>query len=288
MKLLMFFFLIFPCFVKAQVVATYTYLKAKKPVKKNLTLKELQRNYNLIKRSTFNSPSPQVFFEDYLRFKIGVETALNEPLLVKTPEIDQQITNSYLRQAFHQELYKVLAEQKLQKQMKKLDQQSSNLSERTLKTLYSKEPEFHIFFIAIYHPINPNANQIQEAKKRAEQIHSQVIKSKKPFIELVTLYSDDKTNGVLNINRSKATILPSVYEKLKSMKENSISSPIRIPQGFVIVRLNKKIPFKEANQTTIKANFFNKRRTELFNSYFDSLKKSFAIQILNKDLVKTL
>ena len=288
MKFLLFFSVIFPFITQAEILAHYTYLKTKKPIQKSIDIKELREAYDLVKKSTFNPPAPENFFNDYLRFKIGVEAALNEKSLVKNPAIDQQISNPYLRKAFYQELYKALAEQKLKTKTKNLDRQSSKLSERALKNLYSKEPEFNIFFITVYHPINPKPNQIQEAKKRAGQIYSQVIQSKKPFVELVVLYSDDKASGILNINRSKASIFPAVYAQLKNMKSQSISKPIRVPSGYVIVKLNKKIPFKEANMIAIKANYFNRKRTDLFNSYFNTLKRQFKIRIVNKELIKTL
>jgi len=275
-----------PICVNAQVVVHYTY--SKNPVKKEITLQELKTTYKLIKDSTYLPPSPEVFFEDYLRFKLGVEVALNDKSLVKNPKIDQQIANPYLKKAFQQELYKALAENRLKSQTRKLDQQTKNLSDSVLKKLYSNEPEFNIFWIAAYHPIGPSSAQVQAAKKRADQIHSQVVKSKKPFVELVTLYSDDKSNGVLNINRSKAAIFPQVYNQLRKMKPGSISRPIRVDSGYVIVKLNRKVPFKEANKITIKANHFNKKRTEMFNKYFNGLKKSFTIRFVNKELIKTL
>ncbi len=273
---------------QTKVIANYTYLKAKKPIKKTISLKELKRAYDITKKSTFVSPSPERFFNDYLRFKIGTEVALNEKSLVKSPNIDNQIVNPFLKQAFHQELYKALAELKLKKSMEKLDKASANLSPQTLKRLYEKDPEFNIFFIAVFHPINPTPKQISEAEKRAKKIYSQVLKSKKPFIELVSLYSDDKSNGTLGINRSRASILPEVYARLKRMKNNSISPPIRVPSGYFIVKLNKKVPFSLANKTAIRANYFNERRTKVFNNYFDGLKKDFKVNVLNRALIQTL
>ena len=287
-SLVVFIFLSHFPLAQAKVVANYTYLKAKKPIKKSIHLEELKRAYDIIQRSAFNPPSPETFFNDYLRFKMGVEVGLNEKKLVKNPGVEAMITNPFLKQAFHQELYKALAELKLKKQMERLDKTSANLSDRAMKKLYANEPEFNIFFISVNHPINPRSKQIQEAEKRAKQIHSQVIKSKKPFVELVILYSDEKSNGVLGINRSRASIFPEVYARLKSMKNNSISSPIRVPSGYVIVRLNRRIPFSEANKTAIKANYFNKTRTDMFNAYFNGIKKDFKVKIINKALVQTL
>ena len=281
-------FLIFSTSVQAKVIATYSYTKAKKPIKKSITLEELKQAYQIVKKSTFLAPSPELFFKDYLRYKMGIEVGLSNSSLVKSPDIDKQIVNPYLKQAFHQELYKALAEQKLKKQTKALDRSISRLSKKSLERMYAKEPEFNIFFISVFHPLGPSKTQIQEAKSRADKIYTRVSKSKKPFLELVALYSDDKSNGVLAINRSLAEIPPSVYARLKNMKNGSVSQPIRIPTGYVIVKLNKKVPFAEANQTAIKANHFNKRRTKIFNSYFDSLKKDFKITFINRGLVKTL
>ena len=288
MKFLLLFLILFSPFTQAKDIVHYTYLKAKKPVKKSLTLEELKQAYKIIKKSTFLAPSSEAFFNDYLRFKMGVEVALNESSLVKSPSIDKNIANPYLKQAFHQELYKALAELKLKKQTRALDKNAARLSQKAMERMYAKEPEFNIFFIGVFHPISPSKSQIQEAKNRADKIYTRVIKSKKPFVELVTLYSDDKSNGVLGINRSQGEIPPAVYSQLKRMKDGSISRPIQIPSGYAIVKLNRRVPFSEANQIAIKANYFNKKRTEIFNAYFNSLKKGFKIEFVNKNLVKTL
>ena len=286
--LLILIFFSCPIFAQAQVIAHYTYLKAKRPTKKAITLEEAKRAYAIIKQSSFNPPTPKVFFNDYLRFKMGVAVGLNEKTLVKSPDIENKIVNPFLKQAFHQELYKALAELKLKKQMEKLDKTAANLSGNALKRLYANEPEFNIFFISVQHPINPSPKQINEAERRAKKIHTQVIKSKKPFLELVALYSDDKNNGTLGINRSRASIFPEVYAKLKGMKNNTVSRPIRAPIGYIIVKLNRRIPFSEANQVAIKANYFQKERTQIFNNYFNGLKKAFKVKVVNPTLIKTL
>ena len=277
-----------PVLTQAKTLASYTYLKAQKPIKKTITLNEVKRAYNVVKQSTFKPPKSETFFDDYLRFKLGVEVGLHEKKLVKNPNIANKIVNPFLKQAFHQELYKALAELKLKKQMENLDKTSANLSTKTLKRRYANEPEFNIFFITVQHPINPSPKQINEAKERANKIYSQIIRSKKSFLELVALYSDDKNNGALGINRSRASIVPEVYAKLKSMKNKSISKPIRSDSGYFIVKLNKRVPFSEANKMAIKANYFNETRTKIFNNYFNGLKKDFQVNIVNRSLIKTL
>ena len=273
---------------QAKVIANYTYLKASKPAKKSISLTEVKRAYTIVKQSVFKPPSPEIFFNEYLRFKMGVEVGLNEKKLVKSPKIESQIVNPFLKQAFHQELYTALAELKLKQSMEKLDKTAANLSNKALKRLYANEPEFNIFFIAVNHPINPSPKQIQEAKQRAKKIYTQIIKSKKPFLELVALYSDDKSNGTVGVNRSRALIPPEVYTKLQSMKNNTISRPIRVQSGYFIIKLNRRIPFSEANKVAIKANYFTRGRAKIFNNYFDGLKKDFKVKIVNKALIQTL
>ena len=277
-----------PLFASAKVIAHFSYLRADKPAKKTITEKELKIAYGLIQRSTFNPPSREDFFKDYLRFKMGVEAALHEEKLVESPAIENQITDPYLKQAFHDILYKAFAELKLKKQMESLDKKAKDMPEKLLKSLYAKKPEFNIFYMDIKLPLNPSPDQIQEAQGRAKKIHSQVIKSKKPFLELITLYSDDKINGTLAINRSEANIPPEVYAKLKGMKEGAISSPVRVATGWQIVRLNKKIPFSEANKTLIKANYFNRERSRIFNTYFDKLKKDFKLNVVNRAAIQNI
>ena len=286
--LFIFLFLIFSPLAQSKVIANYSYLKSSKPTKKVITFKEVKRYYEIIKQSSFNPPGPEKMFKDYLRFKMGVEVALHEKSLVKNPNIDKEISNPFLKAAFHEALYSHLAENKLQKKLKSLDKTSKNLSKKALKKLYNKDPEFNIFWIAIHHPINPNPQQIKEAKERAKKIHKQVLSSKKPFLELVALYSDDKANGTLSINRSRASIPPAAFEQLKRMKRGAISQPIRSPYGYLIVKLNRRVPFSEANQIAIKANYFNEKRTQIFNNYFDRLKRDFKVNIVQPELVKTL
>ena len=284
------FLAVFPAqsFGQDKVLAYYTYLKAKNPVQKSITFNELKTNYELILQKTFRPPSPETLFADYIRFKLGVEVALHERQLVARPDIDTQIVNPFLRMAFHQELYKAFAELKLQKQMTRLQKKVSDLSDTDLQRLYAKEPEFNIFFIAVNYPLNPTKAQISEARRRAQKIHARVVKSKKSFRELVVLYSDDKTNGALNINRSVASIPPQVYANLKKMKNGQISRPLPVPTGWFIVKLNRKIPFASANQIAVRNNYFQTERTKIFIRLYEGLKKHFKLNVVNKDLLNSL
>ena len=287
------FALIFPVMLlfhsaQGKVIATYRYSKASKPVTKNVELEEVKRAYASVKRETFTPPSKQRFFDDFLRFKMGVEVALHEPALVKSPQIINSIVSSPLRVSFEQAVYTALAELKLRKQMKALDERASKLPPKTLRAFYNKDPEFIYNYIAINHPINPSPAQIKEAKTRAKQVHKQVVSSKKPFGELVVLHSDDKMLGALEVNRSRGVIFPPVYNRLKKMKPGRISEPFRVSTGYYIIKLIRRVPFKEANTHKIRLDYFNEERTRIFNRYFNKLKKHFTVKVVDKKLIQSL
>ena len=72
------------------------------------------------------------------------------------------------------------------------------------------------------------------------------------------------------------------------MRPGEVSPPIRVATGYQIVKLNEKTPFERANKVLIKANYFNERRTKLFNNYVNGLKKRFSVKIVNKSLIDEL
>ena len=276
-----------PC-AQGKVIATYTYRKAPKAKQKSITLEDLKYNYGIVRQNTFTPPNPQVFFNDFFRFKMGVEAALHDKKMVRNPNILDMIASRPLRSHFEQEIYKLFAESQLDKRMRALDKKSNELPEATLRKLYGKQPEFNYFYISIQFPVNPSPGQIKEAFNRAKKVHRQVARSKKPFPELVVLYSDDKAGGSVSLNRSKGFILPEVFARLKTMKNGQISPPIRVMNGYRIVKLNRRIPLQEANLTAVKLDYFNEERVKMFNAYFDGLKKHFKTAIVNRKLINSI
>ena len=293
MKFLALLFFLFPLLsfsAKNSVILTYQYTKRPSAAKKSITFEEVKWVYGLTKQQTpYLPPSPKQFFNDYLRFKLGVEVALHDKKLVTSPNIEKSIVNPFLRASFHQEIYKAFAELKLQKRIKGLEKKTGALSNRQLQNLYKKDAQYNFFYISIHHPLNPSANQKKEAASRAKKVYSQVKNSKKSFPELVTLTSDDKYGGVLNWNRTRASIDPKVYTVIKRMKKGSISRPIKVADGYIIAKLNHKVPYnKNVHEKPLKDNFFAERKTKIFNAYIDSLKRQFKITFVNKNLINSL
>jgi len=274
--ILLIFFI--PLFAQAQNLATISYSGKRGPVTINITLKEFQKTYKAVKQMAPNTPPAKQFFQEYLRYRVGLEQAYNEPSLIKNPNIRNMFADPLLKEGFEQLLYKSLAEKKLKKTVAKVDQTARKLSKNVMLRFYRNNPEFDINFIVINFTDNPNATQIREAENRTIKIYNEVKKSKKKFTDLVDIYSDDRLSGKINIPRSRHTIYPTIYKQLKKMKDGQLSTPVRTATGFYIIKLNRKIPFGEANRTQIKAAYFDQKRSQALNRYFDKLKSKYKIK----------
>ncbi len=272
---------------QAQNLATISYSGAKGLVTVQITLKEFKDTYNAVRQIAPNAPSVRQFFEEYLRYRIGVEAAYNDSGLIKNTAIKNMFADPLLKESFEQTLYKHYADKKLKKKIARLDKTAQRLPKNTMLRFYKKNPEFDLNFIIISLPESPKPFQIKSAKNRAIKIYKEVIKSKKPFIDLVDIYSDNRLSGRINIPRSSHTIYPTIYKKLKKMKAGQISPPIRTGDGFYIVKLNRKIPFGEANRTQIKASYFDRKRSQALAQYFNSLKSKYKVRT-NPSLLKAL
>ena len=274
--------LVFSVGVQAQNLATISYSNAKgKRVEVPITLKEFKATYDSMRQIAPNTPPAQQFFQEYLRYRIGVEEAYNNKGLIKNPSIRNMFADPLLKEGFEQLLYKTLAEKKIGSRVIRMEKKAHNLSKNVLLRFYRQNPEFDINFIVIGFPAESNPGQIKEAKSRAQKIYQDVIKSKKPFANLVDIYSDDRLGGKLRIPRTRHNIYPTIYQRLKKMKDGQISAPIRTASGFYIVKLNRKIPFGEANRTQLKANWFDRQRGQALTKYFNSLKSKYKVKTNN-------
>jgi parvulin-like peptidyl-prolyl isomerase len=231
-----------------------------------ITLQEFQKKYDEIKRQAINPPSPELFLEDLVRYELGVQEA-NKRGLKNDPIVQER---------FKQELYKALIEKELGK---KVDGIKVNESE--MKAHYRKNPELRSSHILIEFKPDANEEQIATARKRAEEILKEVRASKRPFEELVRLYSDDnlsKRNGGDIGFQSRMTVVPTYYDSLSKLKKGEIGGPIRTLYGFHIVKLTDIRPYENANKKQIRAAVFDEKRKVLFDTYFKNLKNRYTVE----------
>jgi len=233
---------------------------------KTITLEEFNKKYNEVKTQTINPPPKKAFLEDLIRYEVGVQEAEKRNIG----------KDSAFQDRMQQELYKALLEKDLGQKVQKIQ-----VSDKEMETWYKSNPEIRTSHILIEYKPGSTPAQIAEAKKRAEEIYAEVKSSKRPFEELVKLYSDDplsKPNGGDVGWQSRMTLVPSYYDAILPMKIGEVKGLVETQFGFHIIKVTGHRTYADANKRQIRAAVFDEKRKELFNEYFDKLKKSYSIK----------
>ncbi|MFV8247889.1 peptidylprolyl isomerase [Bdellovibrio bacteriovorus] len=241
--------------------------------KKTITLEDFNKKYNEVKSQTINPPTKEQFLEDLVRYEMGVQEA-EKRNLQKDPIVQDR---------FNQEMYKALLEKDIGQRVQKIQ-----VSDAEMKAWYAKNPELRTSHILIEFKAGATPAQVAEAKKRATEIYEEVKKSKRPFEELVKLYSDDALSKQVGGDigwQSRVTLVPNYYEAVVNMKVGEITGLIETQFGFHVIKLTGRRSFENANKRQIRAAVFDEKRKQVFNDYFEKMKKSYPIKE-NKGLLK--
>ncbi len=240
---------------------------------KSITLKEFNRRFDEIKNQSINPPTKEQFLEDTIRYEMGVQEAEKKDVS-KDPMVQER---------FRQELYKGLLEKELSAKIEKI-----KVTEDEMKAWYKENPEIRTRHILV--ELKPGASKEQraEARKRAEEIYQEVKSSKRPFEELVRIYSDDpltkQTGGDVGW-QSRLTLVPAYYTAILKTKVGSISNLVETQFGFHIIKVEDFRSYESANSRQIRMAVFDQKRKSIFDEYFLNLKKSYAIKA-NAGLLK--
>jgi len=96
--------------------------------------------------------------------------------------------------------------------------------------------------------------QIKAAEAKAKDVAARARRGEK-FSDLVTAYSDDpetaRTGGVVP-PREKGMSLPQVEDFLFKEKKGSVSDPVKVPQGFMIMRIDDRYEAGQASFDEVK------------------------------------
>ncbi|WP_413943718.1 peptidylprolyl isomerase [Bdellovibrio sp. HCB-162] len=234
--------------------------------KKTITVEEFNKKYNEVKSQTINPPTKEQFLEDLVRYEVGLQEAEKRGLQKDPIVLDR----------FNQEMYKALLEKDIGPRIQKIQ-----VSDKEMQEWYAKNPELRTSHILIEFKPGATPAQIAEAKKRATEIFEEVKKSKRPFEELVKLYSDDALSKQAGGDigwQSRVTLVPGYYDAIVNMKVGEIKGLIESQFGFHIIKLTGRRSFENANKRQIRAAVFDEKRKQIFNEYFDKLKKSYPIK----------
>ena len=240
---------------------------------KTITVKDLNDKYEEVLKQTLNPPTKEVFLEDLVRYEMGVQEAMKRNVQ------DDPIVKERIRQ----EIYKGLIEKELGKSIAEI-----KVTEKEMQAYYQKNPEIRTSHILIEFRPDATDDQKKAAKDRANEIFEEVKKSKRPFEELVGLYTDDvlskRTGGDVGW-QSRMTLMPSYYTAALAMKVGEMKGLIETQYGYHIVKVTGRRGYNDANKQQIRMAVFDEKRKELFDNYFAKLKKQYPVKV-NKALVK--
>lgn len=238
---------------------------------KKILLDDFNKKFNEIKGQTVNPPTKAQFLEDLVRYELGLIEAEKRGLN-KDPKIQDRM---------NQELYKALLEKELGEKVQKIE-----VTEKEMQTYYKNNPQIRTSHILIEFKPGATEAQKQEAKKRATEIYEKEVKgSKRPFEELVRLFSDDslsKQSGGDIGWQSRVTIVPSYYDTIAAMKVDEVKGLIETQFGYHIVKVTGRRTYDNADKRTIRAAVFDEKRRLMFNEYFEKIKKTSNIKVNNK------
>lgn len=236
--------------------------------KEKITVQDFNKKLSDVKKNApLNSPTTEQFLEDLIRFEIGVQEA--EKLNLRNDPM--------VKERVKQAMYGVLLEKKLGAKIEAI-----KITENDLKSYYKKNPELHLAHILIDVKPNATAQERDVAKRRALEILTEVKNSKRDFPELVKLYSDDivtKDFGGDIGFQSRATLSAEIYDFAKSMRENETRGLVETQFGFHILKLIDRRSYDQADKRQIRLALFDARRAQIFNSYFEKLKRNYKINI---------
>jgi len=240
-----------------------------------ITTDDFDKKLDEIRKQAVNPPTPDQFLEDLVRFEVGVQEAekmklQNDPLV---------------KERMRQVLYNALLEKQLGKKVEDI-----KITEGEMRDYYKKNPEVRIAHILIEVKEGAKPEERAAVKKRAMEIYDDVKKSKRPFEELVKLYSDDlpsKEGGGDIGFQSRVTLAPGIYDDALKMKIGDIRGLIETPYGFHIIKLLDRRSFDLADKRQVRAAIFEDKRAKIFNDYFERAKKQYKIEI-NREALKSV
>ncbi len=238
---------------------------------KSLTVGEFNKKFNEVRSQTLNPPTKEEFLEDLVRYYVGLQEAEKKGLR----------NDPIIKEKMEQELYKGLLEKTLGP-----DVANIKVTDEQMKAWYKNNPEIRTSHILFEFKPGSKPEEIAAAKKRAQEIYDTEVKnSKRPFEELVRLFSDDplskQTGGDIGW-QNRLTFVPNYYDTVLRMKIGEIKGLIETPFGFHIVKLTGKHSFENANKRQIRTAVFDEQRRQKFNKFFETLKRDYSIKVNSK------
>ncbi|MEI7973754.1 MAG: peptidylprolyl isomerase, partial [Bdellovibrio sp.] len=121
-----------------------------------------------------------------------------------------------------------------------------------------------------------------------QEILAEIRGSKRPFKELVKLYSDDPISKAQDGDAGwhrRSGLPPGYYDQLLKLKTGEISELLETPNGFHIVQLIDRRSFDAASIAMTRVEWYEEQKVKIGRQFTDQVRARFKVQI-NQDLLK--
>lgn len=233
-----------------------------------ISLEFFNQRYNANKKYfKYKAPTKEAVLDDMIKRELAVQEA-SKLGLDKRPEVKERIKTV---------LYHALLEEKLGEQFKKI-----HIDRNQAITFYKKNPEIRVSHIFVAVKPNASAKEVEDARKRIENIREEYLKpGKMTFAEVAQTYSEGTEaalGGDLDF-RSSDELEADFYAAAKNLKNGETSDIVRSSLGFHIIKKMAMRPWSEADQAKIKRRVFEMERQKIFENYMKALRKKAKVQV---------
>lgn len=239
-----------------------------------IMLRDFEAHYQRVYNAAINPPTKAQFLDDLIRQEAGILEAKKKGY-DKDPRVVAMVKQS---------LYSGYLELELGDKAQKIQKPKT----AELQEFYKRNPELRFSYILIEFKLGSTAEEKALAQKRATDILAEVKASKRPFAELVKLYTDDpltRERGGDAGWQTRTSLVPPYYEALLKLKKNEIFGLIETTAGFHIVQLTDRRSFEAADIRQIRLAWYEENRAKLVKDLTDKAKKNHPISI-NSALLK--
>lgn len=252
-----------------------------------ISLKELSGALSVILSTTLNPPSSSQFINNYVRYRIIVNEGYLNKDLVQSAQISKMIIDPTLKESFRQLLYRHVSFKALESPLKRLERQSSKLTDKQLMSFYKRNPYYQFQYIIVKSPSEVNRSQQKNLEDRADDIYNKVKKSSKSFSESVRIYSDSPDIGHGIAYHPEKAIHSSLLKVLNSLKKDQVSRPVQTAIGLFIIKMIEKIPFSKVNKEALKQQHLSINKAQALDKYLNRVKSRYDIK-MNQKLLRSL
>jgi parvulin-like peptidyl-prolyl isomerase len=245
---------------------------------KVITLEEFNSKYKENQKFfRFKAPTKKNVLEDMIKHDLGVQEA-KKLGLDKDPEVIERINTV---------LYHSLLDKKLSSKFDAIQVDNDEI-----ESYYKKNPEIRTSHIFVQVRFDATAAQEKAAHEKIEKIKKildEAAKSgKQTFAEIARTYSEGiaaAAGGDIDY-QSKDKLDPIYYQTALGLKKpGAVSGIVRSQFGYHIIKLTGIKEFKDIDRGLYKRLVFDEKRTSVFDTYMEDLKKKANVTV-HYDLIK--